>query len=128
MGVFQGRDLRKITGGKKSEFRGKRKFEIGSQPTETKVHTEDVREKARGLGGNIKIRLTYAGYANVLNPDDGTAKKVKILEVLESPANREYARRGILVKGSVIRTELGKAVITSRPGQDGTINAILIRK
>ncbi|MBP1357341.1 MAG: 30S ribosomal protein S8e, partial [Sulfolobus sp.] len=26
-----------------------------------------------------------------------------------------------------IRTELGEAIVTSRPGQDGVINAILIK-
>ncbi|ABP94349.1 MULTISPECIES: 30S ribosomal protein S8e [Metallosphaera] len=128
MGVYQGRDLRKITGGKKNVSRGKRKFEIGSQPTETKVYSEDIREKARVLGGNAKVRLTYAAYANVINLSDGTAKKVKILEVIESSANREYARRGIIVKGSIIRTEIGKALVTSRPGQHGVINAILMQQ
>lgn len=128
MGVYQGKDLRKITGGLKSRSRGKRKFEIGSQPTETKLRDTDVREKVRVLGGDKKVKLTYAGYANVLNPSDGTAKKVKILQVISTPANREYARRGIIVKGSRIRTEAGEAVVTSRPGQDGVINAVLIQK
>ncbi|AWR99325.1 30S ribosomal protein S8e [Metallosphaera hakonensis] len=127
MGVYQGRDLRKITGGKKNKSRGKRKYEIGSQPTETKIYSEDIREMARVMGGNRKVRLTYASYANIININDGTAKKVKILEVLESPANREYARRGIIVKGSIIRTEMGRALVTSRPGQDGVINAILMQ-
>ncbi|AEB96003.1 MAG: 30S ribosomal protein S8e [Metallosphaera sp.] len=128
MGVYQGRDLRKITGGKKNISRGKRKHEIGSQPTETKISNEDVREKTRGLGGNFKVRLTYVSYANVLNPGDGSIKKVKIQEVLESRANREYARRGIIVKGSIIRTEMGRAIVTSRPGQHGVINAVLIQQ
>lgn len=29
-------------------------------------------------------------------------------------------------KGAIIETKIGKARITSRPGQSGTINAILI--
>ncbi len=128
MGVYQGRDLRKVTGGLKNRSRGKRKFEIGSQPTETKLHDNDMREKVRVMGGNKKVRLTYAGFANVLNTSDGSAKKVKILEVISTPANREYARRGIIVKGSRIRTEAGEAIVTSRPGQDGVVNAVLIQQ
>ncbi|HNJ81368.1 MAG TPA: 30S ribosomal protein S8e, partial [Methanoregulaceae archaeon] len=32
----------------------------------------------------------------------------------------------LLTKGAVIRTEMGRARIISRPGQDGVINAILL--
>lgn len=128
MGVYQGNDLRKITGGLKGRRRDKRKYEMGSPPTETKLASEDVREKVRVMGGNEKTRLKYAAYANVLNLADRSYKKVKILEVIEVPANREYARRGIIVKGAKIRTEIGEAIVTSRPGQDGVINAILVQK
>jgi small subunit ribosomal protein S8e len=31
-------------------------------------------------------------------------------------------------KGAIIETKLGKAKITSRPGQTGTINAVLVSK
>lgn len=128
MGVYQGNDLRKITGGLKGRKRSKRKYEMGRPPSETTLHTEDVRERIRTMGGNEKIKLKYTAYANVLNPADRSYKKVKILEVLQVPANREYARRGIIVKGAKIRTELGEAIVTSRPGQDGIINAILVQK
>ncbi|BDC19376.1 30S ribosomal protein S8e [Acidianus sp. HS-5] len=128
MGVYQGNDLRKITGGLKSSRRDKRKFEMGRLPTETKLHTEDIREKIRVMGGNAKIKLKYVTFANVYNPSDRSYKKVKILEVEEVPSNREYARRGIIVKGAKIRTEMGEAIVTSRPGQDGVINAILVQK
>ena len=37
-----------------------------------------------------------------------------------------YMRRNILTKGAIIKTELGDARITNRPGQDGVINAILL--
>lgn len=82
----------------------------------------------RVRGGNSKVRLRYADSAVVTDPSSKTAKKVKILQVVQVPANREYARRGILVKGATIRTELGTAVVTSRPGQDGVINAVLVKQ
>ena len=128
MAIYQGNDLRKITGGIKRRHRDKRKFELGSPPTETKVSQEKHEvKKERVMGGNFKVRVTYAMYANVLDPQTKKSQKAKILTVLETPANREYARRGIIVKGAVIQTELGKAVVTSRPGQDGTVNAVLVK-
>lgn len=128
MSYYQGNDFRKITGGHKGKHRDKRKYELGSPPTETKVSNEQIIEKDRVMGGNYKVRVRYAAFANVYDPQTKTAKKVKILSVLETPANREYARRGIIVKGAIIQTELGKAKVTSRPGQDGTVNAILIKE
>ena len=53
-------------------------------------------------------------------------EKLKITAVVENPANRHFVRRNIITKGTVIETEKGKARITSRPGQEGVINAILI--
>ena len=35
-------------------------------------------------------------------------------------------RRNILTKGAIIETDAGKAKITNRPGQEGTVNAVLV--
>jgi len=126
MGVYQGNDLKKITGGKKRPHRKKRKYEYGSYPTNTRLADKDVRELDRVFGGNYKVRAKYVAYANVLDPRSGSCKKVKILQVLEVPSNPELARRGIIHKGAIILTEIGKAKVVSRPGQDGVVNAILI--
>lgn len=128
MGVYQGNDLKKITGGRKRPHRKPRKYEMGNYPTDTKVSDRDIRELDRVFGGNYKVRLKYATYANVIDPDKGIARKVRILQVLQVPANPEYARRSIIVRGSIILTEIGKAVVTSRPGQDGVVNAVLIKE
>ncbi len=128
MGVYQGNDLKKITGGKKRPHRKPRKYELGSFPTETKLAERDEREVDRVFGGNVKVRLKYASYANVLDPKTNKWSKVRIIRVLEVPANRDYARRGIIVKGAIIETEIGKARVVSRPGQDGVINAILVHE
>ena len=64
--------------------------------------------------------------ANVLDPEKNTAKKVEILDVLDNTANRDFVRRKIITKGAVIETELGQARVTSRPGQHGVINAVLL--
>lgn len=126
MGIYQGNDLRKITGGRKRSSRGKRKYEVGSYPTFTRLSSEDFVEVERVRGGNVKLRLKKCAYANVIDVRSGKAQKAKILRIIETPANKEYARRGIITKGSIIETELGRAKVTSRPGQDGVVNAVLI--
>jgi small subunit ribosomal protein S8e len=127
MPLYQGNDLRKITGGKKRRNRKPRKREIGSFPTNTTLSSEEERVMARVYGGNRKIRVKKALYVNIQNPD-GTSKKVKILRILETPMNPDYVRRGIIVKGAIIETEAGRAIVTSRPGQDGVINAVLTKQ
>jgi len=99
MAIYQGNDLRKITGGLKRPNRDKRKYELGSAPTETKLSDRHVVKVERVMGGNEKVKVVYAQYANVYDPVEKRSKKVKITAVLETPANREYARRGIIVKG-----------------------------
>ena len=126
MSYYQGNDFKKLTGGEKRPYRKKRKYELGGPFTETKINSSDKREVVRTFGGNVKVKLKAVAYANVIDPRNNTAKKVRILRVLETPPNIDYARRGIIVKGAIIETELGKARVTSRPGQDGVINAVLI--
>lgn len=128
MGIYQGNDFKKISGGRKRSHRDKRKYELGEYPTETTISSNDIRVIERILGGNTKTKLKYVAYANVLEPETRKYKKVKILSVVEVPANRELARRGIIVKGAIILTELGKAKVLSRPGQDGVVNAILLKE
>ncbi len=129
MGVYQGNDLKKPTGGRKWPHRKvKRKYWMGRYPTNTRLDAKEKRKIIRVRGGNYKVRLMRAHYANVVDPETNTAKKVRIARVLETPANPHYARANIIVKGTIIETELGKAVVTSRPGQDGVVNAVLIEK
>jgi len=103
----------------------KKGHEKGSFPTETTLG--NLKKKvSRGRGGNKKIRLMSATHANVSVPSSGKTEKVEILRVAGNPANVDYDRRGVITKGTIIETPLGKARVTSRPGQDGIVNAILI--
>ena len=63
---------------------------------------------------------------NVVDKKTNTVKKVKILTVKSNPADPNYVQRNIMNKGATITTEIGDAVVTSRPGQDGAINAVLL--
>ena len=126
MSVWHG-DLkkRKPTGGKKRAYRKKRKFETGSFPTET-LFGEEKRKVDRVRGGNVKVRLLSTEEVNLSDPKTGKTERTKILRVLENPANIDYDRRGLLTKGAIVETPLGRAKITSRPGQDGVANAVLL--
>ena len=131
MSVYHKPIKRKPTGGIRRPFRQKKKRHMGRFPTETRVvgeGGEEVRKKIRVKGGGIKVRLYYAKYANVYIPEENTFKKVKVLSVIENKANREFKRRQIITRGALILTEIGEAMVTSRPGQDGVINAILVKK
>ena len=126
MSYYQGNDLRKPSGGLKGKHRKKRKYELGRPPVETRLRGKDKVKIVRVRGNNIKVKVKYAAHANVTDPKTGITKKARILRIVEVPANREYTRRNIIVKGAIIETEVGRAKVTSRPGQDGTINAVLI--
>jgi len=132
MSVYHKPVKRKPTGGRKRPFRQKKKRHIGRFPTDTKVAgeelTDDVRKKIRVKGGGVKVRLYYAKWANILDPETKTFSKARILSVVENKANREFKRRQIITRGAIILTEIGEAMVTSRPGQDGVVNAILIKR
>ena len=70
--------------------------------------------------------VVFSDTANV-SDSKGKATKSKILRVKRSPANRDYERRGVITKGAVIETEAGEAVVTSRPTDDGVVNAVLTK-
>ncbi|HWQ66049.1 MAG TPA: 30S ribosomal protein S8e [Methanospirillum sp.] len=122
---WQGRSVRKASGGRYHPACGKRRREIGSAPAETHVGA-DRRKISRTFGGNTKVRALRSEFAAVSNQKTGVTKMVKIQKVEQNTANPNYVRRNLLTKGAVIRTELGTARIVSRPGQHGVINAVLI--
>jgi len=122
---FQGKSTRKYTGGRLIRQRGKKKFELGGEPANTHLG-ETIRRTVKTLGGHEKVRLLRDGTATVIDPKTKIAKKVKIETVTGNPANVHYVRRNIVTKGTIIKTEIGSARVTNRPGQEGSINAILI--
>ncbi|MFA6048529.1 MAG: 30S ribosomal protein S8e [Candidatus Micrarchaeia archaeon] len=91
-----------------------------------KKELKEVRVSFKSKGGRRKVAAEHVLYANVtISP--GKAKKAKILNVVQSPDNRHYARENVMTRGAIIDTEAGKAKITSRPGQSGVVNAILVK-
>jgi len=118
---------RKRTGGRKRAYRVKRNYEKGSFPAETTLG-EPKRRNTRGYGGKIKTKVLKDKYASVTDPKSGSTKQTEILRVVRNRANVDYDRRGVITKGAEIETSLGVARVTSRPGRDGVVNAVLIGK
>ncbi len=125
MVVYQEYSKRKVSGGRYIIARKKRLGNMGSLPSYTKVG-EKKSKVHREKGGNIKLFLASADRVNVLNPKTKKIKTAKINAVVENPANRHFIRRNIITKGAIVETEMGKVRITSRPGQENTINGVLI--
>ena len=125
MALWQGNAKRNKTGRRIRCSRGKRKFEIGRESLLTTVG--DIRlKKVRTRGKNIKTRAKAINIAFVIDQKNNKTKKTEIKSVIGNPANINYIRRNIINKGAIIETDIGKARVTSRPGQTGSVNAILI--
>jgi small subunit ribosomal protein S8e len=122
---WQGRSVRKATGGRYRPCQSKRRSEIGRAPADTHIG-ESRRKLVRTYGGNQKVRALRVNYATISNPATGETKRAEIQTVEANTANPNYVRRNLLTKGAIIRTEIGRARIVSRPGQDGVVNAVLI--
>ena len=128
MSVWHGNSRKKKqTGGRKRTYRVKRNFEKGSFPAETTLG-EPRRRSVRGHGGQMKVKLLKDKFVSVTDLKSGQTEKIEILRVIKNIANVDYNRRGVITKGAEIETSLGRARITSRPGNDGVINAVLISK
>lgn len=126
MALWQGLSVRKSTGGRLKLARKKRKTEIGSELTLAPMGPE-TKQLIRTTGGHTKVRITSTNKVNVTDPKTGKTQTVEFTTVKENAANPHYVRRNIITKGAVVETKLGRAKITSRPGQDGVANAILVK-
>lgn len=126
MAVTQLRSRRKPSGGRYRAGRKKRLRDTGSEPTYTRPGQRMVRIK-RTMGDHRKVALLREEIANVYIPEAKKYEKLKIETIVANPANRHFVRRNIMTKGTIIKTPKGNARITSRPAQDGMINAVLVK-
>ena len=115
---------RKPSGGKKRAYRAHRIFDVGRHPVET-IEGEQKLKKVSGRAGIEKVKIVRASVVNVSDPESGKTEKLEILDVISNPANADYNRRGVITKGTIVRTEKGLARIISRPGQSGALSAVI---
>jgi len=127
MALWQGDSKRSKTGRRIRYARGKRKFEIGRERHLTTIGSTTLKN-VRTKGNNRKIRVKTTNIAYVVDPNNNKTTKTDVISVVENKANIHYVRRNIINKGAIIETKLGKAKVTSRPGQYGTVNAVLLSK
>ncbi len=119
----QGRSTRKRTGGRLRPSHKKKKHELGRQPTETTVGETQLRA-IDARGNTRKVRALSTDVASVAT--GGETVQAEIQDVVENDANPNYVRRNIVTKGALIETSEGRARVTSRPGQTGNVNAVLV--
>jgi len=118
----------KYTGGRLNPSRMRRKFEIDRYPNEPVVGNDNKVVIRRVRGGSLKLAVKATNFINLNDSKNKKTIKTTIIRVLENPANKDYERRGVLSKGALVETELGIARIVSRPGQHGSMNAILTKE
>ena len=119
----QGRSTRKRTGGRLKHASNKKRHQLGREPAETTVGERRI-QFIDSRGNEKKVRALSTNVAQVA--DGGEVVEAEIEDVVENPSNVNYVRRNIVTKGAVIETSEGRARVTSRPGQTGQVNAVLL--
>jgi len=115
----------KITGGRRIPLRIRRKYETDRYPNEP-TNGAQLTITRRVRGKNKKTALKSIDFVN-LSTGESKVKKSKIIKVLENATNNDYKRRGIITKGAILETQEGKCRVVSKPGQNGIVNAILLK-
>ncbi len=116
----------KTTGGRRHPLRIRRKYETDRYPNEA-VTGAQVTVTRTVRGKNRKTAVKTIDFVN-LATGDAKVKKAKILKVLDNATNNDYKRRGIITKGAILETQEGKCRVVSKPGQNGIVNAVLIKE
>jgi small subunit ribosomal protein S8e len=125
MAIVHGDSDRKKSGGRTRPNSKMKKRNLGGEFAATRLDKTSTKTKDT-RGGSTKIALSSVDTVNVA--DDGEVINADIESVLENPANPDYVRRDIITKGTLLQTSEGKARVTSRPGQNGVLNATIVEE
>ena len=126
MVIVQSRSKRKPSGARyKSKLIKKLQHLVGRVPAMTKVGPVKI-QKIRARSDSQKLRLLNADKINLYDVKTKKYSLETIKNVVESPADKNFVRRNIVTKGSIVATSKGNAKVTSRPGQDGVVNGVLV--
>ncbi len=116
----------KTTGGRRHPLRIRRKYETDRYPNEA-INGAQITITRRVRGNNRKTALKTIDFVN-LATGESKVNKTKILKVLDNATNNDYKRRGIITKGAILETQEGKCKVVSKPGQNGIVNAVLLKE
>jgi small subunit ribosomal protein S8e len=92
---------RRETGGRRSQFRKKRKFEMGRPAAMTRIGEKRIHE-VRTRGGNKKFRALRLDSGNFSWGTEVCTRKVRVLDVVYNASNNELVRTKTLVKGAIV--------------------------
>lgn len=95
------RHKRRATSGRMPVHQKKRKFEMGRQPSMTKLGQARVRP-VRCRGGNYKFRALRIDAGNFHWGSEAVAKKCKILDTVYNATNNELVRTKTIVKNAIV--------------------------
>ena len=105
MGISRdSRHKRRATGGKRPQFRKKRKFEMGRQAANTRMGTKRIRT-VRCRGGALKFRALRLEAGNFAWGSEVCTRKTRILDVVYNASNNELVRTKTLVKGAIVQID-----------------------
>lgn len=126
MVLIQGKSKRKPSGARyKSKITKKRQYLVARQPAMTKIGSKRIQD-ITGRGGIQKLKTLSIDRVNVYDSKSKKHSVETIKNVVDSPSDKNFIRRKIMTKGTIIETSKGNAKITNRPGQDGILNAVLL--
>merc|ERR1712008_599385 len=96
-----GKHKRRETGGRRSKFRKKRKFEMGRPAAMTRIGEKRIHE-VRCRGGNMKFRALRLDSGCFSWGTEVCTRKVRVLDVTYNASNNELVRTKTLVKGAIV--------------------------
>ena len=95
------RHKRRSTGGRMPVHQKKRQFELGRQPSMTKLGPKRVRP-LRCRGANMKFRALKNDAGNFSWGSEAYTHKTRILDVVYNATNNELVRTKIIVKNCIV--------------------------
>eukprot|EP00745_Piridium_sociabile_P036056 TRINITY_DN6394_c0_g2_i2.p1 TRINITY_DN6394_c0_g2~~TRINITY_DN6394_c0_g2_i2.p1 ORF type:complete len:227 (-),score=58.52 TRINITY_DN6394_c0_g2_i2:53-679(-) len=105
MGISRdSRHKRRKTGGRMSQLRKKRKFELGRPPAMTKIGPKRI-HTVRTMGGNKKYRALRLDNGNFSWGSESVTRKTRIIDVIYNASNNELVRTKTLVKSCIVQID-----------------------
>jgi small subunit ribosomal protein S8e len=95
------RHKRRASGGRMPVHQKKRKFEMGRQPTNTKLGAKRVRP-VRCRGGNLKFRALRIDAGTFSWGSEAISRKTRVLDVVYNATNNELVRTKTIVKNCIV--------------------------
>eukprot|EP00301_Raphidiophrys_heterophryoidea_P022662 c6771_g1_i1.p1 GENE.c6771_g1_i1~~c6771_g1_i1.p1 ORF type:complete len:219 (+),score=49.27 c6771_g1_i1:38-658(+) len=98
------RHKRRATGGTRPVHQKKRKYELGRQPSMTKLGAKRI-HLMRVRGGNIKHRALRLDTGNFSWGTEVCTRKTRVLAVAYNASNNELVRTNTLVKNCIVQID-----------------------